>query len=92
MQEDSSPETLLRMRSDKPAYTAASLVASYKLDEGYSDDSRSQLEGEVGNESSFLPDWILGHSEPERAGAWVYADPRPINPINRHPQSLPFHF
>lgn len=71
MQEGNSSEALLRMRSDKPAYTAASLVTSFKLDEGYSDDSKSQLEAEAANESSFLPDWILASSEAERAGACV---------------------
>ncbi|GAM41652.1 hypothetical protein TCE0_042f14933 [Talaromyces pinophilus] len=58
------------MRSDKPAYTAASLAASYKLDEGYSDDTKSQLEGEEGvaqNVSMLLPDWILAYSDSERA-------------------------
>ncbi|EEA20287.1 hypothetical protein TMatcc_000274 [Talaromyces marneffei ATCC 18224] len=65
-----SSEGLLRMRSDKPAYTAASLAASYKLDEGYSDDTKSQLEGEDGvaqNVSMLLPDWILAYSDSERA-------------------------
>lgn len=79
------------MRSDKAAYTAASLAASYKLDEGYSDDTRSQLEGEdsvAQNVSMLLPDWILAYSESERAGAclsscWLRTM------INRDSQSLP---
>ncbi|EED24348.1 F-box and WD domain protein [Talaromyces stipitatus ATCC 10500] len=65
-----SSEGILRMRSDKPPYTSASLAASYKLDEGYSDDTKSQLDGEDGaaqNESMLLPDWILAYSDSERA-------------------------
>lgn len=70
----SSESGLLRMRSGKTAYTAASLAASYKLDEGYSDDTKSQLEAEDGvaqNESMLLPDWILAYSDSERAGVSV---------------------
>lgn len=75
-----SSEGLLRMRPDKPAYTAASLAASYKLDEGYSDDTKSQLEGEDGvaqNVSMLLPDWILAYSDSERAGACLAVASRP---------------
>lgn len=70
------------MRSDKPAYTAASLAASYKLDEGYSDETKSQLEGEDGaaqNESVLLPDWILAYSDSERAGACLALASRSYN-------------
>lgn len=56
----------------KPTYTTASLAASYKVDEGYSDDSRSQVESEEGNvqnDAVLLPDWILAYSDSEKAGA-----------------------
>lgn len=79
MHEDGSSAAFLRMRSDKPAYTAASLAASFKLDEGYSDETRSQLEAEDGvaqNESMLLPDWILAYRESERAGTCVWGGSR----------------
>jgi F-box and WD-40 domain protein 1/11 len=52
---------------------APSLVAQFKLDEGYSDETRSQADNE-GNapvaDTMTVPNWVLGHSEANRAGTW----------------------
>ncbi|PWY87593.1 WD40 repeat-like protein [Aspergillus heteromorphus CBS 117.55] len=54
-----------------PELPAPSLAAPFKLDEGYSDETRSQSDKEVLNPSPDdvmpLPDWVLAHSETERA-------------------------
>ncbi|KAJ9215249.1 hypothetical protein DTO166G4_3134 [Paecilomyces variotii] len=54
-------------RSD---FTAPPLAASFKLDEGYSDETRSQAENEANPSSEdvmTLPGWVLAHSEADRA-------------------------
>jgi F-box and WD-40 domain protein 1/11 len=52
--------------------TAASLAASFKLDEGYSDDTKSQPENDAAvsqsEEAMLLPQCIFSHTEAERAG------------------------
>ncbi|GKZ38574.1 hypothetical protein AbraIFM66950_010857 [Aspergillus brasiliensis] len=52
-------------------FTAPSLSAPFKLDEGYSDETRSQPDKELLNSPPDdvmpLPDWVHAHSEAERA-------------------------
>jgi F-box and WD-40 domain protein 1/11 len=78
MDRDSAPSTSfppllrLRTRDHRPEFASPSLSASFKLDEGYSDETRSQAENDVkisSGEIMSLPEWILAHSELERAGA-----------------------
>lgn len=81
----SSPLILLSMdNSEQPSggafpksksgLAAASLAASFKLDEGYSDDTKSQPENEAAvsqsEEAMLLPQWIFSHPEAERAGTY----------------------
>ncbi|KAL4921742.1 WD40-repeat-containing domain protein [Aspergillus aurantiobrunneus] len=51
--------------------TAPSLSAPFKVDEGYSDDTRSQADKELlqppSEDVMSIPDWVLAHSEAERA-------------------------
>ncbi|KKZ60812.1 hypothetical protein EMCG_04498 [[Emmonsia] crescens] len=51
-------------------FAPPSVLASFKLDEGYSDETRSQAENEVAQapvEGLSLPSWIFTHSEADRA-------------------------
>ncbi|KLJ11066.1 hypothetical protein EMPG_13645 [Blastomyces silverae] len=51
-------------------FAPPSALGSFKLDEGYSDETRSQAENEVAqtsDEGVSLPSWILAHSEADRA-------------------------
>ncbi|EEH08122.1 F-box and WD domain-containing protein [Histoplasma capsulatum G186AR] len=51
-------------------FAPPSALASFKLDEGYSDETRSQAENEViqtSDEGVGLPSWILAHNEADRA-------------------------
>ncbi|KAB8213442.1 hypothetical protein BDV33DRAFT_196918 [Aspergillus novoparasiticus] len=54
-----------------PDLTAPSLAAPYRLDEGYSDETRSQVDKELADLPSDdvmpLPDWLLANSEEDRA-------------------------
>ncbi|KAJ5388265.1 hypothetical protein N7509_010806 [Penicillium cosmopolitanum] len=51
-----------------PGYSAPSLSPSFKLDEGYSDDTRSQSDKELMPENvMMLPEWVLTQSETDRA-------------------------
>lgn len=46
-------------------------AAPFKLDEGYSDDTRSQTDNDAPlTDAVPLPDWILACSESDRAG-WL---------------------
>lgn len=57
----------------RPEFPPSSVAGSFKLDEGYSDETRSQAENEVAQmpeEALKLPGWILAHGEAERAGAF----------------------
>jgi F-box and WD-40 domain protein 1/11 len=52
----------------------SSMGASFKLDEGYSDETRSQTENEAvppSDDILSLPGWILAHSEADRAGMFA---------------------
>lgn len=62
---------LLQPPSYPPSFSAPSLSASFKLDEGYSDETRDQSICDLSprsNDVMTLPDWVLGHSEADRAG------------------------
>lgn len=56
-----------------PDLTAPPLSAPYRLDEGYSDETRSQVDKELvdlpSDDVMPLPDWLLANSEEDRAGA-----------------------
>ncbi|KAL1965065.1 hypothetical protein VTN77DRAFT_6125 [Rasamsonia byssochlamydoides] len=76
MERDSVSEAgippLLRMRAAnyRSGFAAPPLAASFKLDEGYSDETRSQPDNEASLKSAdamSLPEWILAYSEAERA-------------------------
>lgn len=59
--------------SNYPPDFTASLSASFKLDEGYSDEPRGQSNCDLNPPSHdvmTLPTWLLGHSEADRAGKW----------------------
>jgi F-box and WD-40 domain protein 1/11 len=50
-------------------FAAPSLSPSFKLDEGYSDDTRSQSDKDIVSDNAMmLPEWILAQSEADRAG------------------------
>lgn len=52
-----------------PGYSAPSLSPSFKLDEGYSDDTRSQSDKEpIPENVMMLPGWMLSLGETDRAG------------------------
>ncbi|KAL2823919.1 WD40-repeat-containing domain protein [Aspergillus cavernicola] len=65
----SEPPTPLRLYPSD--FTAPSLSAPFKVDEGYSDDTRSQPDKELLraplDDVMPIPDWVLAHSEAERA-------------------------
>ena len=77
----------LRLLQDAASYSsdfaAPSLSAPFKLDEGYSDETKSQPDKEFLNPSPDdvmpLPDWVHTYGEAERAGAFnpPFPDPRP---------------
>jgi F-box and WD-40 domain protein 1/11 len=50
-------------------YTTPSLSPAFKLDEGYSDDTRSQPDKDLASDNVMsLPEWVLAQSETDRAG------------------------
>lgn len=58
-----------------PASAAPSLSPSLKLDEGYSDETRSQSDKDLASDNAMLlPDWARAQSETDRAGK--YFSPR----------------
>lgn len=77
METDSAAEAglphLLRLQATtnyRSDFASPSLAASFKLDEGYSDETRSQPDHDAKpspGEAMTLPDWVLAHSEAERA-------------------------
>jgi F-box and WD-40 domain protein 1/11 len=83
MERDSVAEAgippLLRAGNYRSGFAAPPLAASFKLDEGYSDDTRSLPDNEASLSSAdamSLPEWILAHSEAERAGMLHRIDER----------------
>lgn len=63
--------TLRLQATSFPTYAAPTFSPSSKVDEGYSDDTRSQSEKEPMMDSTvILPDWMLAQSEPDRAGKY----------------------
>ncbi|KAJ5168331.1 uncharacterized protein N7482_003925 [Penicillium canariense] len=69
-------------------YTTSSLSPSFKLDEGYSDDTRSQSDKDlVADNVTMLPEWVLAQSEADRAGKCFFLHVS-ITPL-RFPTSQP---
>ena len=74
MEEEPTPEAPLRpslrlQAATFPSYSVPSFPPSFKLDEGYSDETRSQPDKEpVPDNVMILPDWMLAQSEADRAG------------------------
>ncbi|KAJ5089568.1 hypothetical protein N7532_008252 [Penicillium argentinense] len=68
----SSTRPMLRLQATSfSGYSAPSLSPSFKLDEGYSDDTRSQPDKEtVSDDAMVLPDWVLSQNEADRAGTF----------------------
>lgn len=59
----------LRLQTAVSDFTAPSLSPSFKLDEGYSDDTKSQADKDLGLDNVMaLPNWVLAQSEAGRAG------------------------
>lgn len=76
--------TLRLQATPIPGSAAPSLSPSFKLDEGYSDETRSQSDKDpVPDNTMMLPDWVLAQSETDRAGQ--SSSPRPA-PANLYPQ------
>lgn len=67
---DPSIQPVLHFQSTTfPQYTAPTLSPSSKVDEGYSDDTRSQSDKELVTDNAMvLPDWVLAQNEGNRAG------------------------
>ncbi|OJD13996.1 hypothetical protein AJ78_05609 [Emergomyces pasteurianus Ep9510] len=60
----------LQVEKYREDFAPPSGLASFRVDEGYSDETRSQTENEVvqaSDEGLSLPNWILAHSESDRA-------------------------
>lgn len=77
MEEDTGSDSISRPALQLQAttfsgYTAPSLSPAFKLDEGYSDDTRSQSDKDlVADNVMSLPEWVLAQSEADRAGEWL---------------------
>jgi F-box and WD-40 domain protein 1/11 len=76
MEEDTGADSISRPALQLQAtsfagYTAPSLSPAFKLDEGYSDDTRSQPDKDLVSDNVMsLPEWVLAQSEADRAGKW----------------------
>jgi F-box and WD-40 domain protein 1/11 len=73
MEGESMPDALipptLQLQTTVAEFPAPSLSPSFKLDEGYSDDTRSQADKDLGSDNVMtLPNWVLAQSEAGRAG------------------------
>jgi F-box and WD-40 domain protein 1/11 len=73
MEGESMPDALipqtLQLQATVSDFSAPSLSPSFKLDEGYSDDTRSQADKDLGTDNVMtLPNWVLAQSEAGRAG------------------------
>ncbi|KAJ5133737.1 hypothetical protein N7476_003046 [Penicillium atrosanguineum] len=66
---DSPSRPGLRLQATSfPGFAAPSLSPSFKLDEGYSDETRSQSDKDIGLDNVImLPEWVLAQSEADRA-------------------------
>ena len=68
---DSDPPYRPQSEMLRPAYPQASGTASFKLDEGFSEDPRGQDDTELAttieNNSGF-EEWVMAQSEDDRAG------------------------
>ena len=73
---DAGISNLLRIHTTNLA--APSLSAFFKVDEGYSDETRSQSDRESkpsAEDVITLPNWVLTHSETDRAGECTSSPP-----------------
>ena len=64
---------LLQNSNYPPNFTTSSLSASFKLDEGYSDETRGQVNCDLNpppHNVMSLPHWLLAQSEADRAGEY----------------------
>lgn len=70
LRSDDPNRPALRLQSTIPSgFTAPSLSPSSRIDEGYSDETRSQPDKDVVVDNiMMLPDWVLAQSETDRAG------------------------
>ena len=71
--ESTIPRLLRLHAANDSSFAAPSLPTPFKLDEGYSDETRSQADKDLllkspANDVMNLPDWLLATSEAERAG------------------------
>ncbi|KAJ5086572.1 hypothetical protein NUU61_007879 [Penicillium alfredii] len=66
---DPSISPTLRLQTTAiPGYPVPSLSPSFKLDEGYSDETRSPSDKDLAsNHAMMLPDWVLAQSEANRS-------------------------
>lgn len=90
MDRNSEPQSriphLLRLQAGnyQSGCVTPSLAASFKLDEGYADETRSQPDNEINVPlagAMTLPEWVLAHREGDRAGTlrgWVSSQARNI--------------
>jgi F-box and WD-40 domain protein 1/11 len=66
---DARTSPTLRLQTTVADFPAPSLSPTFKLDEGYSDETRSQAEKDPGSDNvMMLPNWVLAQSEAGRAG------------------------
>ena len=67
---DSPSRPNLRLQATSfTGFAAPSLSPSFKLDEGYSDETRSQSDKDIVSDNAMmLPEWVLAQSEVDRAG------------------------
>ena len=76
MEPDSVPprsgSPLVRLQAGK--FQSGFGTPPFKLDEGYSDETKSQGEVDGGQEMLALPEWLLAHNEADRAGMRPQSD------------------
>lgn len=67
---DSPSRPNLRLQATSfPGFAVPTLSPSFKLDEGYSDETRSQSDKDIVSDNAMmLPEWVLAQSESDRAG------------------------
>jgi len=91
-------EIPIPLRLYRSELTPRSLTTTpFKVDEGYSDDTRSQADKELSRTPSddvmSIPEWVLAHNEAERAGKSPLAPSRvpPVRLVLNHQHSLTGH-
>lgn len=88
---DRNGRPALRLQATSvPGFPAPSLSPSPRVDEGYSDETRSQPDKDLVDHVMMLPDWVLAQSEADRAGecfALVISVPLRGHSLEPHPLS-----